>query len=309
MSANAISRPADIFTREEIRALSQISDARAGWLIIHCWGTIFLTWLIVVTWTNPITVFLGIMIVGSRQLGLGVLSHDAAHYLLFRNRQFNDLAAEWLLNRPLLGASVLPYRNYHLVHHRFTQQENDPDLHLSAPFPVSATSMRRKLWRDLSGQTGWKQKSATIRQFFTDSNGNLDVAEGLIRLGPNILINIAFFSLFWWLEVGYLYVLLWIIPNLTWQMMVSRIRNISEHGAVSDDHDRLKNTRTTLAGPLERLLFAPYFVNYHLEHHLLVSCPCYRLPEMHKLLLDKGYSGQMEVCQSYPDMLSVAIRS
>ena len=68
-------------------------------------------------------------------------------------------------------------------------------------------------------------------------------------------------------------------------MFISRIRNIGEHGAVPDNDDRLRNTRTTHAGFLERALIAPYFVNYHLEHHLLVSCPCYRLPKAHALLI------------------------
>ena len=37
------------------------------------------------------------------------------------------------------------------------------------------------------------------------------------------------------------------------------------------------------AGLIERALIAPYFVNYHLEHHLLVSCPCYRLKQANAL--------------------------
>ncbi len=276
-------------------------------MILHCWGTIVLTWVLVATWTNPLTILLGVMVVGSRQLGLGIISHDAAHYLLFTDRKWNDWAGEWLLNRSLLGASVLPYRKYHLLHHRHTQQENDPDLHLSAPFPITSESMRRKVMRDLSGQTGWKQRRATFNQMFRNADGKTDLILGLTRLGPNLLINLGFLFFFTWLGKAYLYVLLWVVPNMTWQMLVSRIRNIAEHGAVPDDDDRLRNTRTTLANPLERLLFAPYFVNYHLEHHLLVSCPCYRLPALHQTLVEKGYGERMEIRRSYRDMLSVAV--
>ncbi|MBI3198302.1 MAG: fatty acid desaturase [Rhodospirillales bacterium] len=41
---------------------------------------------------------------------------------------------------------------------------------------------------------------------------------------------------------------------------------------------RRHNTRTTYAGPLARLFLAPYPVNFHLEHHLFMFVPCWRLP-------------------------------
>ena len=44
--------------------------------------------------------------------------------------------------------------------------------------------------------------------------------------------------------------------------------------------DPLRNTRTTKASLIERTFIAPYFVNYHLEHHLLIYVPCYNLPEV-----------------------------
>ncbi len=80
----------------------------------------------------------------------------------------------------------------------------------------------------------------------------------------------------WWA-----YPLLWLLPFLTWQMVITRIRNIAEHAVVPDSNDPLRNTRTTRANFLERLFIAPYYVNYHLEHHLLYYVPCYNLPRVH----------------------------
>ncbi len=113
-------------------------------------------------------------------------------------------------------------------------------------------------------------------------------------------INAVFVGGFAWAGHWYLYLLLWVVPELTWHMFISRIRNIGEHGAVPDNDDRLRNTRTTHAGFLERALIAPYFVNYHLEHHLLVSCPCYRLPKAHALLIRKGFGPRMETEAQLP---------
>ena len=83
----------------------------------------------------------------------------------------------------------------------------------------------------------------------------------------------------WWA-----YPLLWLVPLVTWMMVITRIRNIAEHAVVPDSNDPLRNTRTTRANFLERLFIAPYYVNYHLEHHLLFYVPCYNLPRVHRIL-------------------------
>ena len=75
---------------------------------------------------------------------------------------------------------------------------------------------------------------------------------------------------------------------------------------VGDAADPLRNTRTTAAGPLARALLAPYWVNYHLEHHLLIFVPCWKLPQAHALLLAKGYGPRMEMASSYGSVLSRA---
>ena len=94
---------------------------------------------------------------------------------------------------------------------------------------------------------------------------------------------------------------------MTWNRFITRLRNIAEHAAVPDDNDRLKNTRTVEASWWERALIAPYGVNYHLEHHLVVNAPWYNLKQAHRLLLAKGWADQMELRSSYKAMLDVAV--
>jgi fatty acid desaturase len=300
-----LEKPTDFFTREEITALRRMSPWRSTWLVVHCWGVIFATWAVAILWPHAWVVIPGMFVIGARQLGLGVIGHDGAHHLLFKNHRLNDWVCEWLLNRPLIGASIVPYRTYHLNHHRFTQQPNDPDLPLSAPFPITRSSFQRKVLRDLTGQTGLKEKHNTIRAAFGKRGDGAwkRTVRGVKRLGPNLLINTVFLGGFAWAGHWYFYLLLWVVPELTWRMFISRVRNIGEHGAVPDNDDRLRNTRTTHANLLERALIAPYFVNYHLEHHLLVSCPCYRLREAHALLIRKGFGPRMEMKPSYVAML------
>ena len=85
-------------------------------------------------------------------------------------------------------------------------------------------------------------------------------------------------------------------------MVITRIRNIAEHAVVGEADDPLRNTRTTLANWLERAFMAPYFVNYHLEHHLFYYVPCYNLPKLHRILRDGPHGPGMEIAQGYADV-------
>ena len=82
--------------------------------------------------------------------------------------------------------------------------------------------------------------------------------------------------------------LLWAGAWLTTNTLVTRIRSIAEHAMIPEPTDPLRNTRTTLASWWERLLLAPNRVNYHLEHHLLMTVPLYKLPRLHRLLDERG---------------------
>lgn len=301
-------RAADYLDRSEIDALRTRSTFKTLWLIGSCWGSIFGLWALCVVFPHPLLWLVAIPLIGCRQLGLQIINHDAAHCLLASDRAWNDWLAEWFANRPLLGASVVPYRKYHLEHHRFTQQPKDPDLVLSAPFPITRRSYLRKFWRDVSGQTGWSQHVSAIRRAFgpADAAWSERAARGLRRLGPNLAINAVFLTGFALAGAWYLYFLLWVVPFFTWFMVITRVRNIGEHACVPDNDDRLRNTRTTHANWLERLFIAPYWVNYHLEHHLLVSVPCYNLPRMHALLRSKGLEDRMEIQPGYLSVLRLA---
>ena len=96
------------------------------------------------------------------------------------------------------------------------------------------------------------------------------------------------------------------LPWATWHQVVTRIRDIAEHGMVMDAADPLRHARTTTAGCLARATLAPYWVNYHLEHHLMVFVPCWKLPRVHALLLARDLGGRMERASSYAEVLARA---
>lgn len=294
-------------TSDEIRPLAERSDLMGAWLVFHCWGTIVLAVALFAWLPNVLTFVLAVMIIGSRQLGLAILMHEAAHNALFKTRRLNEFVGEWLCGRPIL-AELGAYRHYHLTHHRFTQTEKDPDLVLSSKFPTTRASLIRKFIRDLTGQTGYKQLAAQIIMSIRLAGDDEAVeaaasdfaqafkARDLWKSFPVFVGLIVVLGMIgqWWYGLAF-----WLLPFLTWFQFVLRVRNIAEHGATEVSQNPLQNVRTTLANPIERLLVAPYWVNYHLEHHMVMHVPCWQLKNMHKALIEKGLGPQMKVAPGY----------
>jgi fatty acid desaturase len=126
------------------------------------------------------------------------------------------------------------------------------------------------------------------------------------RAWAPLIVNLAFGAGLTVIGGWSSYLLAWLLPWVTWFQLVTRIRDIAEHGLVGDAADPFRNTRTIAAGPLARALVAPYGVNYHLEHHLLVFVPCWKLRQVRALLLAKGLGGRMERAGSYAEVLARA---
>jgi len=296
----------EALTREEIRELLEIRDWRA-WLSLSVdWGLIGASFALVAAFPNPLSILVALAIIGSRQLGLAILMHDAAHRALLKSRFWNDWVGNWLCAYPVWN-DVHPYRRYHLQHHAKTWTEEDPDLELANPFPITRASLKRKVWRDLNGQTGRKRLLAILNRDLGRSRGRArrDFGAGMQALHGVAITNAVIFGLLALFGHPLLY-LLWVGAWFTTYSLVMRIRSIAEHAMVPDIADELKNTRTTLARWWERLLIAPNRVNFHLEHHLLMTVPHYNLPRLHRLLTSRGVLGEACVAESYWEVLALA---
>lgn len=289
-------------SHDEWRALTRRSDLAGGWAIGSTWAVIFGAFAVLAVFPNPVTFVAAVVVLGGRQLALAILMHEAAHRTLFERRFLNDVVTDWLCARPVWG-HVERYRRHHLQHHAYTSTERDPDLSLVEPFPTTRASLVRKFARDLFGATGLKR---FIGQFLMDCevlgytvagdakrlprNGRrlLDYVRAGARNGggfvvTNVLLAAALAA------TGHLWVYwAWVAATFTTFNLFVRIRSLAEHACTERTSDPFGNTRTMHAGLLARLTVAPVRVNYHLEHHLLVSVPYYRLPALHRILRERG---------------------
>jgi fatty acid desaturase len=293
--------PKTIFTREEWEPLTRRSSWRGFALVAHAWALILGAGAVFLWAPNPLTYVIAVMVIGARQLGLSILMHDAAHGTMHPDQRVNDFIGVWLCAAPV-GADLHRYRPYHLRHHRYTEQPEDPDRGLSAPFPISRTSLWRKIARDLTGQTFFKQRIAPLFAGRKETR-TIVVNEGQTRF---LVFNAGLLAAcvgggIWWA-----YFALWIVPMATWFPLVTRLRNIAEHACVPPSDDPFRHARTTKANVLEGLLIAPYWVNYHAEHHMFMHLPCWSLPRAHALLAKKGRVADMITAPGYFAVLGQA---
>jgi fatty acid desaturase len=299
------------FTREEIRELRAVRASRALLTLLVNYGLIAAAMAMVAYKPNVVTVVLALFIIGTRQLGLAVVMHESAHYTLFKNRKLNDFVGNWLAGYPVYLSGDM-YRAHHIEHHAKTWTEDDPDLSLANGFPVSKASMARKVARDLLGVTGLKQLIGTTYLIIKVVRGE-EINAGTLPLRlerdpairmvvGTVVTNVILWGVLWALGHPMLY-LLWLGAWLSTNKLVARIRSIAEHAVVPDPTDAFGQTRTVRAGWLARLFIAPNLVQYHLEHHLLMTVPHYNLPRFHQLLGDRGLLTEACIADGYAEVL------
>ncbi len=300
--------PAELFTSEQWAPFQARSTWKGPLLVIHAWGVIALS-LAVGVW-QPVLIPLCVMVIGTRQLGLAILMHEAAHGALARRLKLNDFLGHWLCAVPI-GASLDAYRPYHLSHHRFAQQAEDPDLALSAPFPVSGASLRRKMIRDLTGQTFFKQRVllplALLRRRSAEPAHDYDAVVTGRSVAAFLMVNAGLLAALTLAGVWWAFFALWLLPMATWFPLVTRLRNIAEHACVEGSAtDPFRAARTTRANWWERALIAPYWVNFHAEHHLFMHVPCWNLPRLHRTIRATEPGARMEIAPGYVSVLRQA---
>lgn len=78
-------------------------------------------------WNAPMTL-VAIVVIGASQHQLGGIIHEGTHYILFANRQINELTSDWLAAFPIY-TSTYAFRLHHLSHHQFVNDpERDPNF-------------------------------------------------------------------------------------------------------------------------------------------------------------------------------------
>lgn len=278
--------------------LNQKSNWRGAREVAKDWALVLAGFAISLAWPHPLTYVLSILLLASAVAGFAILQHETAHRSLFATPSWNEWVGEYLAALPILQ-SMPGYRAYHMVHHRLAGTVDDPDRIMTEHYPVSPGSLRRKLFRDISGQTGIKsiiglmgmyagywnyELTGKVERLSPAPNGVMGYAGTFIKNHGHIAIvwQLAIWGALFALGNGWLYGL-WAIAFVFVLPTCMRIRQIADHAVVADplSTNPLLHARSTSTNWFEKLLFTPHYEHYHLEHHVIPTAPCWQLPALH----------------------------
>ncbi len=304
---------------EEIKKYSELSPWQSVAWIIGDWLVIAGSFALAIVYPHPLIYLASAILIARTQVALAIIMHDGCHWRLAKSKTLNDYMGQFLGAGPILF-SLYSYRHNHLKHHKNPLAPDDPDITLIGGYPISKASFARKLLRDISGISYFK----FIRYFLygshkrrkeLQSTEQLAIAKkkdndpmGLSTVIFSILFtNFLIFGTLWYFGHPWLYLFLWLIPAMTILQVLLRIRGIAEHAGYQPGPDQRYNSRTVV-NPLQAFFVAPHGVHYHIEHHLYVAVPFYRLWEVHKLMKERGSLPEKNFYTSYGQVIRELVR-
>ena len=285
-------RPQPAF-REELR---RIPSWRNAWAVAFVWIQTIGIVALAVWWGNPIGYVVAFLLMGRACAQLASLMHESAHRLLFANRKVNDVVGRWLCGYPIF-TSTDAYRRVHMAHHRHEFGPDEPDIPLYADYPIGGASLRRKLVRDATGQHRLQAlprpgarvplaRAARAPHALEDRARAGGVARRCHRGRPLVALPAA---------VGAA------VPDgVAGHQPPALDRRARRHGRVVRSARRPPTRCASTA--VARTFLVPYYIGWHLAHHVDAGVPMRALPRYHRALLDAGYVPDGLEYPSYPSL-------
>lgn len=265
-------------TRAELPAqLSRVSLNRTLVTLLGDWSWILGSIFLATTYPSVLTFIAAQLVIASRQHALFLVMHEGTHYLLCRNKVWNDRISNFLAAWPV-GFSTGRYRIRHWTHHRHLNTDMDPDwarkkVDPTWQFPMSHLDCWRTSLAHLFGK-GLIEMTYALRGLGLEKR---DLPKAIpyfsaIAIAITLTHNWANFALYW------------VLPYFTVLPFLHRVRNIAEHLGLPKTH-YLNGSRNILGSKIEAFFFGPHNANLHLIHHTYSYIPCHRLPEARQWLL------------------------
>jgi fatty acid desaturase len=265
---------------EALRVLYARSDMQGAWRTLAHAALLAVGVLLIHLARGQWWLPAALLVQGLFLVSLFAAMHEAVHYSAFRNRRLNEVVA-WLAGLGILFNATY-YRQFHFVHHRYTQDpERDPEL-ITAPVPRSRGDF---LWRT-SALPYWMARLANLIALCRGRFTGLDFIPVTarpeivrsVRAMLVVLAGLAAASIA--LRTGAL-LWYWLLP-LAFGLPFLRLYLLTEHTGCTEDDNALTNTRTTIS--VWPVRFLMWNLPYHAEHHLYPGIPFHQLPAAHRCL-------------------------
>lgn len=240
---------------------------------------------------------LAVIVIGTRQMVLGLLLHEQVHSLGLRGK-WADSIVNALAVYPLLVTTVEDYAEVHLRHHRHFMTPRDPDfLRKSGPewrFPQSLSGLLGIAARDLLALNLIKLIKGKTAPAGAAEFRRAHPSPRWLRPAWFALLAIGVTALGAWPE----FLLYWILPLLTVAQLCVRWIAVLEHeyeleGSSVNDTTPLVSMRW-----YEKLLVPDLNFAMHVYHHNHPGISFSQLPKAHQIYQQHGLVDQSAVFKS-----------
>lgn len=254
----------------------------AAWLPIFGFLSISILRSDLPLWARVALLVPSVVLAGHGFHMLGWFAHDGIHLSLIKNKYWSTF-----VGCVVGGIALFPTFGYgvtHWNHHRFTNQDSDPDTKI---YPRYKTFWGRFFFGRVLANRGYYRNTVYLaldkpldkgyRMPFTDGWGRFFAILTLCSVASwlTFYISIAFVDPAYFLVGVFL-------PYLT-AIPTTGLRIYMEHNGTGAGVFR--DTRSYVSPFWTVMMFGN---NFHLEHHLYPTVPAYHLPKVYRLLEKDG---------------------
>ena len=213
---------------------------------------------------------------------IGWLAHEGVHLSLLRSKYWSMGVACFVGAATTFTA--LGYGITHWNHHRYTNQESDPDTHI---YPRFKRFWPRFLFSRITANSGYTRNTIRVAlNLPIDKGYRIPFTDGWTRFFAiftiiSVLFWLGMYGLIAYHRPDYFFIAI-ILPFLT-ALPATGLRIYVEHAGT---HGGIYTNTRSYISPF--WTFVMFGNNMHLEHHIYPTVPAYYLPRVHKFLASSG---------------------
>jgi fatty acid desaturase len=238
---------------------------------------------------------LAVLIVGTRQMVLGLLLHEQVHRLGLRFK-WGDTVANLFAVYPLLATTVEDYSEVHLRHHRHFMSDRDPDfLRKRGPdweFPMPLAKIMKIVATDLLGLNTIKLIKGKTAPKGVEFKRPMPTPRWV---RPVYFIGIA--GIVTWLQAWPVALIYWVLPVLSVTQLLVRWIAVLEHEYGHEGASTHEVTPLVRMTWWQKLLVPDLNFALHVYHHNHAAVSCWNLPDVHSVYQREGKVDETAVFQ------------
>lgn len=272
------------------REILTLSGARPKRFLIE----LLLNWIVIgliiscgIYFDNVFITIICILLLGTRQMVLGLLLHEQVHRLGLRSK-YGDWIVNLLVAYPIMFTTVEDYAKVHLSHHKYFFTRRDPDFIRKSGkdwiFPMSIGAMFKIILLDLSGLNTIKVIRGKTAPKDVDEFNRKNPSPKWLRWIFYFCIAVILTTIEGWT----IFLTYWILPLLTSTQLCIRWIAVTEHQYNIENADSRDVTPLIILKWWQKILTPDLNFAMHIYHHEHPGVSFSNLPKVHTIYQREG---------------------